>query len=86
MGSPVIISEKELRCLLRTLINEYVANDTPKNANKATHPDPSASAWDSGLDEAEEDHCDDHGSEEKHDGRWKDHADPTGSSWNSGLE
>lgn len=81
---------------LRRLIREYVSNDTPYNANKKTHPDPGGASWDKGMDqdsapivgmdEGEEDYCDDHGGVEKHDPRWSNHADPTAKSWDTGLD
>jgi hypothetical protein len=86
----------EFRLLVRKLINEYVANDTPYNANKKSHPDPSAATWDQGMDqdtaplvgmdESDEDHSETHGGKKVGDARWDDHADPTAKSWDTGLE
>lgn len=44
----------ELRLLVRGLVTEYVANDDA-NPHKEAHADPTGKAWDTGLDEADDD-------------------------------
>lgn len=48
------------------------------DVTEGDHADPTGKAWDSGLDEADEDH--------EGDPRWDDHADPTGKTWDAGLD
>jgi len=97
MSEPKVLTEGDLRGLIRKMVREYVANDTPYNANKHMHPDPSAAEWDKGMDEdnaaplvdmdeSEEDHTDDHGGEKRSDPRWDTHADPTAKAWDTGLD
>lgn len=79
---------------LRKLIREYVANDTPYNANKKAHPDPGGAEWDKGMDqdsapmvgmdESEEDHADPRNGRGGE--RWSDHADPAAKAWDTGLD
>jgi hypothetical protein len=47
------VTLKEFRLLVRKLVNEYVAN-TDGSPTKDNHADPTAKAWDAGLDETEE--------------------------------
>ena len=83
------LNEQQLRQLIRKIINESWARDPGTGAPPAKtsgmvddHADPTGAAWDSGLDEADEDHGDEHTS----DPRWDNHSDPTGAVWDAGLD
>lgn len=79
-----LLSEQELRTLIRMIINESWARDPGtgapplKTSGMVDHADPTGKSWDAGLDESDEDHEDNP--------RWEDHADPTGAEWDVGLD
>lgn len=71
-----VLSEGQLRGLIRDLVKEYVTN-TDADPHKKVHADPTAATWDSGLDEADEDH--------EGDPHWDEMGDPTQRERASGL-